>query len=108
MWQIILLVGTGLALLLAALLDVQYGWTGRLSPTKARHYRESTQITAGRARDAWDLIERQRREYGNTAKEWLRDHAPTRSLTIPPAWEHLQVIDWADDAGQVPVVGVRA
>ena len=94
----------------AAALDVKYGWTGRYRTDGPKHYHGSPHISATRERAASDLIDALRREYGTTAKEWLR--ARRRSMAVPPAWEHLQVIRRAvildGPTREVPVIGVPA
>ena len=108
---ILAVVGAAAVLLVAALLDVHYGWSGRHSNVGGRHAVGSSFISATRERSAWDLIDRQRREYGTTAREWLRAHGGPRT-GFPPAWEHLQVVRWsptdAPTMELVPVVGVPA
>ena len=105
---IVLIVGTAVVLVVAAALDLHYGWSGRYRPTGGRHAAGSSFISATRERSAWDLIDRQRREYGTTAREWLRAQQRRRP-GFPPAWEHLQVLRWVDEPTQpVPVIGVPA
>jgi hypothetical protein len=109
-WAPILLVlGVSALLLVAALLDVHYGWSGRYRNVTGRHAAGSSFISATRERSAWDLIDRQRREYGTTAKEWLRVHRRSPGRAFPAAWESLQVLRWSEeDTQQVPVIGVSA